>query len=60
MTPDGEIVWEYLNPVRRDDPDNPGKKLIPILSQSERISDDRAALFTDTGFTPPSNDGEPR
>lgn len=60
VTPDGEIVWEYLNPVRRDDPDNPGKKLIPILSQSERISDDRAALFTDTGFTPPSNDGEPR
>lgn len=58
VTPDGEIVWEFHNPIRRDDPDNPGKKLIPVVSQSERISDARAALYRDTDFTPTSPDGD--
>lgn len=58
VTPEGEIVWEYHNPIRRDDPDNPGQKLIPVVSQAERISDERAALYSDTNFTPTSPDGE--
>ena len=58
VTPEGEIVWEFHNPIRRDDPDNPGQKLIPVVSQSERISDERAALYSDTNFTPTSPDGE--
>lgn len=58
VTPEGEIVWEFHNPIRRDDPDNPGKKLIPVVSQAERISDERAALYRDTDFTPTSTNGD--
>lgn len=58
VTPEGEIVWEYHNPIRRDDPDNPGQQLIPVVSQAERISDERAALYRDTDFTPTSTDGD--
>lgn len=43
---DGEIVWEFYNPIRRDNPEKADEKLIPIVSQAERISDDRAALFS--------------
>jgi hypothetical protein len=43
---DGEIVWEFYNPIRRDNPEKPGEKLIPIVSQAERISDERVALFS--------------
>lgn len=55
VTDSGEIVWEFHNPIRRDDPDNPGKKLVPVVSQAERISDARADLFRTTA--PASNTG---
>lgn len=56
VTPTGDIVWEFHNPIRRDDPDNPDKKLIPVVSQAERITDARAALYRDT--VPASNTGD--
>ncbi|MFH1805498.1 MAG: arylsulfotransferase family protein [Pseudomonadota bacterium] len=52
VTADGDVVWEYYNPIRRDDPEKPGTRLIPVVSQAERISDDRMRLFV------PDNTGE--
>lgn len=46
VTPKGDIVWEFYNPIRRDDPEKPGTKLVPIVSQAERITDARADLFS--------------
>ncbi|MEQ9606074.1 MAG: arylsulfotransferase family protein, partial [Kiloniellaceae bacterium] len=38
VTPDGRIVWEFLNPVRASNPADPGEAIIPIVSWGQRIS----------------------
>lgn len=37
VTPDGRIVWEYINPVRAIHPDT-GETIIPIVSWAQRIA----------------------
>ena len=37
VTPAGEIVWEYVNPVRANDPDDAVRQLIPVTSWAQRI-----------------------
>jgi Arylsulfotransferase (ASST) len=48
VTPDGEIVWEFVNPVRAEGRGEGGGDLVPIVSWAERI--DAASL--DPGFVP--------
>jgi outer membrane protein assembly factor BamB len=48
VTPDGETVWEFVNPVRAEGRGENGGDLIPIVSWAERI--DPASL--DPGFVP--------
>ncbi|WP_340119622.1 arylsulfotransferase family protein [Pelagibius sp. 7325] len=38
VTPDGRIVWEFLNPVRASNPADPDEAIIPIVSWGQRIS----------------------
>lgn len=45
VTRQGEIVWEYINPVRTADPDDPARALIPVVSWAQRI--DPASLTAD-------------
>lgn len=37
VTANGRIVWEFLNPVRAEHPDN-GKPIVPIVSWAQRIA----------------------
>ena len=37
VTPDGRMVWEYLNPVRAENPDT-GERIIPIVSWAQRYA----------------------
>jgi outer membrane protein assembly factor BamB len=48
VTPNGETVWEFVNPVRAEGRGEGGGDLIPIVSWAERI--DPASL--DPGFVP--------
>jgi hypothetical protein len=48
VTPDGKIVWEFVNPVRAEGRGEGGGDLIPIVSWAERI--DPASL--DPSFVP--------
>jgi hypothetical protein len=36
VTPDGRIVWEFINPVRATHPDS-GGTILPIVSWAQRI-----------------------
>ena len=45
VTPDHEIVWEFVNPVRAEGRGDDGGDLIPIVSWAERI--DPASLDPD-------------
>lgn len=47
ITRDGRIVWEYINPVRAEDPEEPGQSIIPIVSGGQRIPSD----FLDMEFS---------
>ena len=38
VTPDHEIVWEFVNPVRAEGRGDNGADLIPIVSWAERIN----------------------
>jgi hypothetical protein len=46
VTPDREIVWEFVNPVRAEGRAEGGGDMIPIVSWAQRI--DPASL--DPGF----------
>jgi Arylsulfotransferase (ASST) len=46
VTPDGDIVWEFINPVRAEGRGENGGDLIPIISWAQRI--DPATL--ESGF----------
>jgi hypothetical protein len=37
VTPEGEIVWEFLNPVRAEGRGENGADLLPIVSWAQRI-----------------------
>jgi outer membrane protein assembly factor BamB len=45
VTPDGEIVWEFVNPVRAEGRGENGGDMIPIVSWAQRI--DPASLDAD-------------
>ena len=45
VTADGDIVWEFINPVRANDPDDATRQLIPVTSWGQRI--DPATLEPD-------------
>jgi len=47
VTRDGRIVWEYINPVRAEDPKTPGQSIVPIVSWGQRIPSD----FLDAEFS---------
>ncbi len=49
VTPEGEVVWEFVNPVRAEGRGEDGGDLIPIVSFAQRI--DPASL--DPGFLAP-------
>lgn len=38
VTPDGRIVWEFLNPVRAEAPDDPGRSILPVVSWGQRVA----------------------
>ena len=38
VTPGGEIVWEYMNPVREQHPGDPAVELAPVVSWAERFA----------------------
>jgi hypothetical protein len=37
VTPDGRMVWEFINPVRAEHPET-GKPIVPIVSWAQRIA----------------------
>lgn len=49
VTPSGDIVWEFINPVRANDPDDATRQLIPVTSWGQRI--DPATLDPDFAET---------
>ena len=49
VTADGDIVWEFINPVRANDPDDATRQLIPVTSWGQRI--DPATLERDFAET---------
>ncbi|MGF1628083.1 MAG: arylsulfotransferase family protein [Kiloniellaceae bacterium] len=38
VTRDGRIVWEFINPLRAEHPEQPGQTIVPIVSWGQRYS----------------------